>query len=152
MNETVAFAKLFVKAKVAPEKVREGLVRLRRSADLTNSVTTVVTEFPKIKDKINGSLADFKRFFRQPQIENIIALATELDHPEAAFLRVAYGSDVYSKANLNPAPLVTGADLIALGLKPGPAFKKILFDAETEQLEGNLVSKEAALDFVKGVL
>src|SRR4029077_8451715 len=37
-----------------------------------------------------------------------------------------------------PPPLVTGDDLIALGLKPGPHFGEILEAIETQQLEGML--------------
>lgn len=146
MNETVAFAKLF--QKLPPQTVTEVMNRLRRSAALTKAVTVVVDQ-QKVVDNIDDlSLADFKRFLRQPEIENIVALATERDANNAAFLRVALGSEVFSKENLNPTPLITGEDLIALGLKPSPVFKKILFDAETEQLEGDLTTKEGILEFV----
>jgi poly(A) polymerase len=50
---------------------------------------------------------------------------------------------------LNPPPLVTGADLIALGLPPGPKFKEILKSIEDKQLEGELTDREAALAFIK---
>jgi len=45
--------------------------------------------------------------------------------------------------------LITGHDLIALGLKPGPIFKEILQEVEVLLLEGRLKSKEEALEFVK---
>ncbi len=48
-----------------------------------------------------------------------------------------------------PAPLVTGADLIALGMKPGPRFGEILEAAETRQLEGAFKDREAALGWVR---
>ena len=48
-----------------------------------------------------------------------------------------------------PQPFVTGDDLVALGFAPGPRFKEILSRVEDEQLEGRLVSREAALEFVK---
>ena len=50
---------------------------------------------------------------------------------------------------LIPAPLVTGKDLIDLGLRPGPLFKQILNDVQTEQLEGRLTDPESALQFVQ---
>ncbi|PID55485.1 hypothetical protein CSB45_15790 [candidate division KSB3 bacterium] len=49
-----------------------------------------------------------------------------------------------------PPPLVTGKDLINLGLTPGPQFKKILTQVQTEQLEGNLTNRQQALNFVRG--
>jgi poly(A) polymerase len=51
---------------------------------------------------------------------------------------------------LNPQPLITGEDLIAAGLKPGPAFKRILEAARAAQLDGELRSKDEALRFARG--
>ena len=52
---------------------------------------------------------------------------------------------------LIPPPLVTGRDLIFLGLQPGPRFKKILEMVQTEQLEGRILDREPALDYVKAL-
>jgi tRNA nucleotidyltransferase/poly(A) polymerase len=49
---------------------------------------------------------------------------------------------------LIPPPLVTGRDLIKLGLKPGPRFKEILEIIQTEQLEGRILTREGALEFL----
>ncbi|WP_164928784.1 CBS domain-containing protein [Gloeobacter violaceus] len=46
-------------------------------------------------------------------------------------------------------PLVGGDDLKALGLKPGPDFRKILDDATTAQLAGKLVDREGALAWLQ---
>jgi poly(A) polymerase len=46
---------------------------------------------------------------------------------------------------LIPPPLVTGRDLIRLGLTPGPRFKQILEAIQTEQLEGRILERPAAL-------
>lgn len=51
---------------------------------------------------------------------------------------------------LNPPPLITGEDLIAAGMKPGPAFKRILEAARAAQLDGQLRSKDEALGFARG--
>jgi poly(A) polymerase len=48
-----------------------------------------------------------------------------------------------------PPPLVSGDDLIALGLKPGPKFGEILEAVETRQLEGALKDREEALAWVR---
>ena len=50
---------------------------------------------------------------------------------------------------MRPAPLVTGGDLIAAGHAPGPKFREILNAVEDAQLEGQLPSREAALEFVR---
>ncbi len=46
---------------------------------------------------------------------------------------------------LAPAPLVTGDDLIALGLRPGPSFRAVLDALYDRQLRGELPHREAAL-------
>ena len=50
---------------------------------------------------------------------------------------------------VRPARLVTGDDLKALGLNPGPAFKEILRNVEDAQLEGRVRSREDALELIR---
>jgi poly(A) polymerase len=45
-----------------------------------------------------------------------------------------------------PPPLVTGKDLIAMGMKPGPAFGEILEKIADLQLEGKITTREEALN------
>jgi len=47
-----------------------------------------------------------------------------------------------------PPPLVTGRDLIKCGLKPGPRFKEILEQIQTEQLEGRVANRKDALELL----
>lgn len=46
---------------------------------------------------------------------------------------------------LDPTPLVVGADLIAAGLRPGPDFKSLLARARAYQLDGEVQDKEQSL-------
>ncbi len=48
-------------------------------------------------------------------------------------------------------PLVTGNDLIRLGLQPGPRFREILDDIKERQAEGALKSRQDALDYLEGL-
>jgi poly(A) polymerase len=54
-----------------------------------------------------------------------------------------------SEEEIRPALLLTGRDLIQLGYKPGPGFRKMLAMIEDAQLEGSLRSREEALEFVR---
>ena len=45
--------------------------------------------------------------------------------------------------------LITGHDLIALGLKPGPIFKTILTEMEELQIEGKIKTKEEGIEYLK---
>ena len=53
--------------------------------------------------------------------------------------------DSYRNAPLVPPPLVTGRDLVHLGLSPGPDFGKWLSRLQELQLEGTLRTREEAL-------
>ena len=44
-----------------------------------------------------------------------------------------------------PVPLITGDDLTAAGLSPGPVFKRVLDAVYDEQLEGRVTTRDAAL-------
>ena len=53
--------------------------------------------------------------------------------------------------DLDPPPLVTGDDLAALGMTPGPDFKRILAAVRDAQLENRLPSRSAALALVEAL-
>jgi poly(A) polymerase len=55
----------------------------------------------------------------------------------------------WTQQDLNPAPFITGQDLIDLGLKPGPRFKEILDAVRDAQLDGVIHSKEEAMELVR---
>ena len=50
---------------------------------------------------------------------------------------------------IKPPPLLRGGDLIALGYPPGPLYAQILHAVEDRQLEGDLGSRDEALEWVK---
>jgi poly(A) polymerase len=50
---------------------------------------------------------------------------------------------------LNPAPLITGDDLKAAGIPPGPAYKALLETVRDAQLEGRIADKAQALELAR---
>ena len=50
---------------------------------------------------------------------------------------------------LSPPPAITGEDLIGLGMKPGPDFKRLLDAVREAQLEGRVKSKSDGLRLVE---
>lgn len=69
------------------------------------------------------------------------------DHVELAERDVqALASD---GIGLRPDPFLSGETLIAMGLKPGPAFKKILDGAYDAQLEGRVKNLQEALELAR---
>lgn len=65
--------------------------------------------------------------------------------PDAAAAYLA----AHPPEELAPAPLLTGADLIAAGMRPGPEFKALLDRAYDAQLDGEVGTTEDALAFVR---
>jgi poly(A) polymerase len=55
----------------------------------------------------------------------------------------------WSPADLDPPPLLTGNDLIGLGLEPGPLFKELLDAVREAQLDGTIRTTQEALDLVE---
>lgn len=81
-------------------------------------------------------MAEHKRLARQPW------------YP---LLRELTGRDLgtFPPSELWPKPLVSGADLSALGLPPGPRYGQILTVMETAQLNGEIGTREEALALLR---
>lgn len=76
-----------------------------------------------------------------------LALLAAKDGARAAGVRARV--EELAATGLNPPPMLVGDDLIAMGLKPGPAFKGILDRVYDEQLEGRVGSREAAVELAR---
>ena len=50
---------------------------------------------------------------------------------------------------LNPPPVLTGTDLIAMGLEPGPEFKRILDAVREAQLEDRVRTRDEAMELIR---
>ena len=55
----------------------------------------------------------------------------------------------FENETIIPAPLLTGRDLIAVGLNPGPRFGEILEAIQTAQLEGEIKDRSGALQLLQ---
>lgn len=71
-----------------------------------------------------------------------------MDNYELANRRLSEFRAECPKDNL-PPPLVTGDDLIAMGLPPGPRFRRLLTAVQDAQLEGQVRNRDEALDLLK---
>lgn len=126
--------------------------RLRFSNALAEATIAAVKNHMAFKDVQHMRVATLKRFLARPTIDDELELHRVdclgshglLDNH--AFLLAK--REEFSREPLIPPPLVTGGDLIALGWKPGPFFKRILDAVQVRQLEGTLVSRESALEWV----
>ena len=138
-----------VGVKIAEEICR----RLRFSSDETAQILALVENHMRFGHVSRMKESTLKRFLRMPGFDEHLALhrADSLaSHRHLAtyeFLQQKRAE--IPPANMRPAPLVTGDDLIAEGHAPGPKFREILTAVEDAQLEGRLASRDVALEFVR---
>lgn len=90
-----------------------------------------------------GDAAARKRLAAGDAFAAALQLVAGEDAPLEAAIRAEVGR--LEKTGLAPAPLVTGDDLVAAGLKPGPAFRGVLDRLYDLQLNGELTDRAQAL-------
>ena len=152
--------------RVAPDRIRfDGHVdvgvkmaeeicrRLRLSGDDTQQVSALVDHHMRFGQAMRMSESTLKKFLRMPHFEQHLALH------RADCLASHGGLDSYQfvqkklseipPEKMRPPRLVSGEDLISAGYSPGPQFRKILDAVENAQLEGDLTSRQAAMEFVR---
>ena len=79
------------------------------------------------------------------ELHSVQAKLGQLDQADVAFCREQLKR---SAEDLNPSPLVGGADLIAHGIPRGPVFAKLLEQARAAQLDGLVRDRARAMEFV----
>ena len=92
------------------------------------------------------TVAALKRFLQRPTAPLSRALFAALPRelaPHRDPLEARLGQ--LEQTDYAPPPLVTGDDLTAAGLTPGPVFKRVLDSVYDAQLEGRVTTKEQAL-------
>jgi poly(A) polymerase len=127
--------------------------RLRMSNDEREQIVSIVAQHMKFPELPKMRESTLKRFLRQPRIEEHLemhrldCLASHGDLSLHAFAEQKLRET--PPEQIRPAPLITGAELIAAGYQPGPQFKEMLAEVEDGQLEGKLTSEAEAMEFVR---
>lgn len=127
--------------------------RLKRSRATWERVAYLVKNHLRLLNAPHMRPATLKRFLREEGIDELLELA-RIDALSSSGDLGPYEFCRRQLAELGPeqiAPprLLSGHDLIALGFRPGPQFKRILEAVEEAQLEGRLVTREDALSWVR---
>jgi poly(A) polymerase len=135
-------------------RIASGIMnRLRFSRAEIDQVEALIANHMKFKDVHQMKDSTLKRFLRMPEFAehlelhrlDVMSSNRRLENYELAKRKL----DEFGEEHLKPEPLVTGADLIALGYAPGPAFSRILHAVEDAQLEGRIASQTDALQLVR---
>ena len=82
----------------------------------------------------------------------LLALHAAIAGPDDAALAFCRERFAWPAEQLNPPPLVDGADLIAHGLAPGPDFSRLLDIVRDAQIEGQINTRTEALALVDRIL
>lgn len=128
------------------------LRKLKFSNEITDVVVSLVAQHMAFRNLPVMKKAKQLRFVRQDNFAELLELhrldalagSGNLENYEYAVKLLAETPPEV----IRPARLITGDDLIACGLKPGPQFKTLLARIEDAQLEGKIVTKADALEFV----
>jgi len=139
--------------KVGASMTEAIMSRLRFSRKEIDATVEAVAQHMVFKDVQKMRVAKLKRFMSRPHFGEELELHRvdcesshgALDNYE--FLKSQ--REAFASEPLIPPPLVNGHDLIALGFAPGPRFKEILEAVQSQQLEGNVTSREEALQFLR---
>ncbi|MFY9805438.1 MAG: CCA tRNA nucleotidyltransferase [Candidatus Acidiferrales bacterium] len=130
--------------------------RLRFSNADTEQIAALVANHLRFKDVPQMKPATLKRFARLErfdehlELHRLDCLSSHRNLEMYEFMRRFL--DETPPEEVHPPRLLTGDDLISLGLKPGPRFKEILETAEDAQLDGIIATHEEALRWAKDYL
>lgn len=127
--------------------------RLKRSRTTWERVGYLVKNHLRVMAAPDMRSATLKRLLREDGIAELLELARIDALSSSGDLR-AYEFCQRKLTELGPEQmtpprLLTGKDLIALGIPPGPRFKDLLNALEEAQLEGRLHTREEALAWVQ---
>lgn len=131
------------------------LRRLRYSNNVIDAVVPMVARHMQFMNVQKMRVAKLKRFMAEPTFDQEMELhrvdcgSSNGFTDNYEFLQAK--AEEFAAQPLIPPPLVTGLDLIGLGLQPGPRFKEILEALQTEQLEGRILEREPALEFLRAL-
>ncbi|MGC2280577.1 MAG: CCA tRNA nucleotidyltransferase [Candidatus Acidiferrales bacterium] len=126
---------------------------LRFSNADTEQVAALVANHLRFKDVPQMKPATLKRFARLERFDEHLELhrldciSSHRNLENYEFMRRFLTET--PPEEVHPARLLTGDDLIGLGLKPGPRFKEILETAEDAQLDGKIVTRDEALRWAR---
>jgi poly(A) polymerase len=135
------------------EMAREILRRLRRPRAIEERVAYLVRHHLRLCMAPRMRQATLKRMLAEEGFNELLeltmldALASNSYLGYYHFCRQAL--DALKSQPQRPSRLITGHDLIAAGLAPGPQFGEILREIEDLQLEGALADREQALAYLR---
>ena len=134
------------------EMASQILTRLKYPNAVIRDVAHMVSRHMQFMNVQQMRKAKLKRFMSEPtfshemELHRVDCASSNGFTDNYVFLNQKAGE--FASEPLIPKPLLTGKDLIARGLKPGPRFKEILNEIQTEQLAHRLPTRDEALAYL----
>jgi putative nucleotidyltransferase with HDIG domain len=134
---------------VGAEMAAEIMTRLRFSNEEIDIVVEAIRNHMVFKDTPNMRPAKLRRFMGRQnfplelELHRVDCLGSHGDLQTYDLL--VNKQKEFENEPIIPPPLLTGRDLIALGLKPSPRFGEILEAVQTAQLDGEINDRAGAL-------
>ena len=127
--------------------------RLRFSNEDAEQIQSLVANHMRFGDVEKMKESTLKRFFRLPKFPEHLELhRLDVTSSHKQLRLYEFAKSRYEAApaeEVKPRLLVTGADLIAAGYRPGPEFRAMLDAAEDAQLEGTITTQEQGMALVR---
>ncbi len=127
--------------------------QLRLPVKETQQVVALVKDHLRFIHVMEMRESTLKRFLGRGdfdshlELHRLDCLASHGDLTAYDFCR--HKQEEFRNQPLLPEPLISGHDLIRLGLQPGPIFSVVLSELEDLQLEGQIQTRERALDWAR---
>ena len=126
--------------------------RLKRSNSEREKIVWLVDLQDILLQAKSMRKSQLKRILAKPEISDLLALHRAKASASGSNSSHVDFCDAYLRDQpdgpIDPAPLVTGHDLVSLGWKPGPHFATILEHVRDAQLEGEVQTKLDALNWI----
>jgi putative nucleotidyltransferase with HDIG domain len=138
---------------VGADMATEIMTRLRFSNEEIGTVVEAIRNHMVFKDTPNMRPAKLRRFMGRQnfplemELHRVDCLGSHGDLQTYDLL--VNKQREFENEPIIPPPLLTGRDLIALGLKPGPRFGEILEAVQTAQLDGEIKDRAGALQLLQ---
>lgn len=139
--------------KLGAEMARVILERLRFPRKQIEDLVKIVRYHMQLKDALQMRKSTLRRMLLRPtfkielELHRLDCLGSHGRLDVYEFLREK-AAELERQPEVRP-PLLTGHDLIALGMKPGPAMGALLAEIREKQLQDELKTKTDALDWVR---
>lgn len=146
LQAELSFALLYLGQDLA--RVEAALTGLRQSRARIRQTLRRLEAYAVLQDPAASERASGLAYAAAPDAAELHALLTAAEG-EGAPQAFAAARAQLAADPLPPRPLLGGADLKALGMKPGPEFKRWLSAVDEAVLERRLDSKEAAIAWLK---